>query len=224
MLGCGTLIISDASTNGRVLLHDIPQVEDGPARGSTSCCTDRAQRRPPPMTEPDSEPDPHRREELERAILRRRPGSTAREVAEAAASASSRPAASGAPSASPSARAERRSPRPTSRPSPRDRRRRATPACSTSTRRVNLTRAVGQTMARLADWEVGNLVHGVEQIEAGDDGHRQPDGRPRCGWSTEINRAVRGLMVYVWRRHLAAAAAPDRGARRQRGGPAHRSR
>lgn len=28
MLGCGTLIISDASTNGRVLLHDIPRVED----------------------------------------------------------------------------------------------------------------------------------------------------------------------------------------------------
>jgi uncharacterized membrane protein YdbT with pleckstrin-like domain len=28
MLGCGTLIISDASTHGRVLLHDIPHVED----------------------------------------------------------------------------------------------------------------------------------------------------------------------------------------------------
>jgi len=28
MLGCGTLIISDASTNGRVLLHDIPRVEE----------------------------------------------------------------------------------------------------------------------------------------------------------------------------------------------------
>lgn len=28
MLGCGTLIISDASTHGRVLLHDIPRVED----------------------------------------------------------------------------------------------------------------------------------------------------------------------------------------------------
>jgi membrane protein YdbS with pleckstrin-like domain len=28
MLGCGTLIVSDASTNGRVLLHDIPRVED----------------------------------------------------------------------------------------------------------------------------------------------------------------------------------------------------
>ncbi len=28
MLGCGTLVISDASTNGQVLLHDIPRVED----------------------------------------------------------------------------------------------------------------------------------------------------------------------------------------------------
>lgn len=28
MLGCGTLVISDASTNGRVLLPDIPHVEE----------------------------------------------------------------------------------------------------------------------------------------------------------------------------------------------------
>lgn len=28
MLGCGTLIVSDASTDGSVLLHDIPRVED----------------------------------------------------------------------------------------------------------------------------------------------------------------------------------------------------
>lgn len=28
LLGCGTLIISDASTHGQVVLHDIPQVED----------------------------------------------------------------------------------------------------------------------------------------------------------------------------------------------------
>ena len=28
MLGCGTLVISDASTNGQIQLHDIPQVED----------------------------------------------------------------------------------------------------------------------------------------------------------------------------------------------------
>ena len=28
LLGCGTLIISDASTHGRVVLHDIPEVEE----------------------------------------------------------------------------------------------------------------------------------------------------------------------------------------------------
>ncbi|MGL5825622.1 MAG: PH domain-containing protein, partial [Nocardioides sp.] len=28
LLGCGTLVISDASTHGRVVLHDIPRVED----------------------------------------------------------------------------------------------------------------------------------------------------------------------------------------------------
>lgn len=28
LLGCGTLIISDASTHGRVVLHDIPDVEE----------------------------------------------------------------------------------------------------------------------------------------------------------------------------------------------------
>lgn len=28
MLGCGTLVISDASTNGQVSLHDIPHVEE----------------------------------------------------------------------------------------------------------------------------------------------------------------------------------------------------
>ena len=46
MLGCGTLIISDASTNGRVLLHDIPQVEEtqrrlndaAPRRGRPGDC------------------------------------------------------------------------------------------------------------------------------------------------------------------------------------------
>jgi uncharacterized membrane protein YdbT with pleckstrin-like domain len=32
MLGCGTLIVSDASTNGRVLLHDIPDVEEAQRR------------------------------------------------------------------------------------------------------------------------------------------------------------------------------------------------
>ena len=33
---------------------------------------------------------------------------------------------------------------------------------------VDLTRAVGQTMARLADWEVATLVHRVQEMEAGE--------------------------------------------------------
>lgn len=32
LLGCGTLVVSDASTHGRVVLHDIPQVEDAQRR------------------------------------------------------------------------------------------------------------------------------------------------------------------------------------------------
>jgi membrane protein YdbS with pleckstrin-like domain len=28
LLGCGTLVISDASTHGQIELHDIPRVED----------------------------------------------------------------------------------------------------------------------------------------------------------------------------------------------------
>src|SRR5215213_8861703 len=34
---------------------------------------------------------------------------------------------------------------------------------------VNMTRGVGQTMARLADWEVATLASRVEEIEAGPD-------------------------------------------------------
>ena len=37
---------------------------------------------------------------------------------------------------------------------------------------VMLTRAVGQTMARLADWEVATLVHRVEELERGRPRHR----------------------------------------------------
>lgn len=69
---------------------------------------------------------------------------------------------------------------------------------------VNLTRAVGQTMARLADWEVGALVHRVEELESGDE-----------ATGTRIGSALRliedlmdpfeSLLLYVWRRHLAAA-------------------
>lgn len=69
---------------------------------------------------------------------------------------------------------------------------------------VNLTRAVGQNMARLADWEVATLASRVEEIEAGESatGSR----------STAAMRLIRDvqppfeqMLVYAWRRHLAAA-------------------
>jgi adenylate cyclase len=69
---------------------------------------------------------------------------------------------------------------------------------------VTLTRAVGQTMARLADWEVATLVHRVQEIEAGDDA---TGSRARSGLRLieEMNAPFEQLLVYVWRRHLAAA-------------------
>ncbi|WP_151083154.1 adenylate/guanylate cyclase domain-containing protein [Nocardioides cynanchi] len=69
---------------------------------------------------------------------------------------------------------------------------------------VNLTRAVGQTMARLADWEVGTLVHRVQELEAGDDatGSRATAALQMV---EQLNEPFEELLVYVWRRHLAAA-------------------
>ncbi|HEX3932588.1 MAG TPA: adenylate/guanylate cyclase domain-containing protein [Nocardioides sp.] len=71
---------------------------------------------------------------------------------------------------------------------------------------VDLTRAVGQTMARLADWEVGTLVHRVQELESGDDATGS-----RATAALQLLDALNGpfeeLLVYVWRRHLAAAVA-----------------
>lgn len=71
---------------------------------------------------------------------------------------------------------------------------------------VNLTRGVGQTIARLADWEVATLVNRVEELEAGDEATGS-----RIGAALRLVRDVNGpfeeLLVYAWRRHLAAAVA-----------------
>ena len=71
---------------------------------------------------------------------------------------------------------------------------------------VNVTRAMGQTMARLADWEVGELVHRVERVAAED-----PDGPGRVELGRQLIRELetpfQELLLYVWRRHLAAAVA-----------------
>lgn len=73
---------------------------------------------------------------------------------------------------------------------------------------VNLTRAVGQTMARLADWEVATLLHRVEELA--DDGEGGTAGR-RTESALRLIDDLKGpfeeLLVYVWRRHLAAAVA-----------------
>ena len=68
-----------------------------------------------------------------------------------------------------------------------------------------MTRALGTTMARLADWQISTLV---EQVE-----HDVQDGKSstRLEAAIELARTAapgfEHLMIYAWRRHLAAAAA-----------------
>lgn len=68
---------------------------------------------------------------------------------------------------------------------------------------VRLTRAVGQTMAKLADWEVATLTGSMENSvrDGGNDNRMQLAMRliEQVGPSFEV------LLVYAWRRHLAAA-------------------
>lgn len=69
---------------------------------------------------------------------------------------------------------------------------------------VRMTRAVGQTMARLADWQVATLAPRVEELEAGP----QATGS-RIGSAVRLAEQVgipfERLLIYSWRRHLAAA-------------------
>ncbi|MEP6814490.1 MAG: adenylate/guanylate cyclase domain-containing protein [Marmoricola sp.] len=71
---------------------------------------------------------------------------------------------------------------------------------------LRMTRAVGHTVARLADWEVATLVSRVDQLESGD----QATGS-RIGSALrlieEIGPSFEELLIYSWRRHLAAAVA-----------------
>ncbi|MET0767386.1 MAG: adenylate/guanylate cyclase domain-containing protein [Aeromicrobium sp.] len=68
-----------------------------------------------------------------------------------------------------------------------------------------MTRALGTTMARLADWQISTLV---EQVE-----HDVQDGKAPTRLEAAIDLAEKAapgfehLMIYAWRRHLAAAAA-----------------
>jgi adenylate cyclase len=70
---------------------------------------------------------------------------------------------------------------------------------------VTLTRAVGQTMARLADWEVAALVPRVEELEAEQDAGTRLDAARRL--LDDFGEPFEELLIYAWRRHLAAAVA-----------------
>lgn len=72
---------------------------------------------------------------------------------------------------------------------------------------VHLTRAVGQTMARLSDWEVSALLTRVLELareQSGDGDDRLAIGLRMI---EEFSEPFEALLVYVWRRHLAAAVA-----------------
>jgi adenylate cyclase len=68
---------------------------------------------------------------------------------------------------------------------------------------VRLTRAVGQTMARLADWQVATLSGREGQLDQG----QQPASRVETtvGLAERIGIPFEQLLLYAWRRHLAAA-------------------
>ncbi len=72
---------------------------------------------------------------------------------------------------------------------------------------IHLTRAVGQTMARLSDWEVSALLTRVLDLarqETGEDADRLAIGLRMI---QEFSEPFESLLLYVWRRHLAAAVA-----------------
>ena len=69
---------------------------------------------------------------------------------------------------------------------------------------VRMTRAVGQTMARLADWQVATLTHRVEQLESGEEATGSRIGSA-MRIAEQVGEPFEKMLIYSWRRHLAAA-------------------
>lgn len=69
---------------------------------------------------------------------------------------------------------------------------------------VSLTRGAGQTMSRLADWEVSTLFNRVEELEAGDEATGSRIGSA-LRLIEELGGPFEQMLIYAWRRHLAAA-------------------
>jgi adenylate cyclase len=68
-----------------------------------------------------------------------------------------------------------------------------------------MTRALGQTMSRLADWQVATLVEQVQTTVG--DGRSSSRLEAAVDLAQQAEPGFEQLMVYAWRRHLAAAAA-----------------
>ena len=68
-----------------------------------------------------------------------------------------------------------------------------------------MTRALGQTMSRLADWQVATLVEQVETHVV--EGKAQSRLEAAVALAQQAEPGFERLMIYAWRRHLAAAAA-----------------
>ncbi len=67
---------------------------------------------------------------------------------------------------------------------------------------VRMTRAVGQTMDRLAEWEVATITAQLDRIAAG--GSKRDEALRLV---RTIGPEFEELLTYVWRRHLVAAVA-----------------
>ncbi|MFT4082665.1 MAG: adenylate/guanylate cyclase domain-containing protein [Nocardioides sp.] len=75
---------------------------------------------------------------------------------------------------------------------------------------VNLTRGMGQAMARLSDYEVSALLHHIETLGGGGaDGPRDTRQLLRAAVEIidEFSDSFEELMRYSWRRHMRAALA-----------------
>lgn len=68
---------------------------------------------------------------------------------------------------------------------------------------VNLARGLGQTMARLSDWQVSALVQRVDQITGSADTSVVLEKAEEL--SGEFSPIFEELLVYAWRRHVAGA-------------------
>lgn len=69
---------------------------------------------------------------------------------------------------------------------------------------LRLTRAVGQTVARLADWEVATLSSAIDEF-ATRDGVSSDLMKASVRLVEDLSPRFDRLLVYSWRRHLAAA-------------------